>query len=368
MTTVRDLHSQAMQLAQSAMVARHEGDTQRAEELARRAYELEEQAVALVPPGPASEPTLSILYRSAASLALQSGQYDLAQRQIAKGLLGYPPREIRRELKHLEREIDFRLLLHEKGFRLEDAEFELSVEGDAVGPGTVYYSEFIRRLEFAHKQLDRTIQRLMKKDYQLVGRIAERYRPFTVVLSAPEAGSFAVSIKLATPEDKPPPLFPEASEVVDVVIKGIQFVDAGDEAALRSLIPEEGYYRSFLSIAHDMAPDGERISAVRFRSKSRTASLTRQASETIPMPALEPEDTEARRERVVAQGILDYASSRRGQFIGLSPKEGPPYKIAVTEGMDDVVRAHYGSMVSIAGLYDLDEKLILLEEIREIDE
>jgi len=357
-----------MQLAQSAMVARHDGDTERAVELARQAYDLERQAVNLVPERKGSEPTFSIMHGSAASLAYHSEQYDLAQRHIAQALSGYPSTELRRELKKLDRDIDFRLSLRDAGVVLKEDELQLSVEGTAVGVGTVLYSEFIARLENAHTQIERTVQRLMKKDYQRSGRIAERYRPFTVVLSAPTAGSFGVSIKLATPEEKEPILFPQASEIIDEVIKGIELVNAGQEDALRALIPEKGYYTSFLSVARDMAPDGERITAVRFASKSRAASLTRQPSEIVPMPEARPEEAEPKREPLALEGTLDYASSRRGQVIGLTTEEGRRYTIAVEEGMDDVVRAHYGRLVFVAGLYDFEEEHMLLEQIHGINE
>ncbi len=368
MTTVRDLHSQAMQLAQLAMVARHEGDTERAQDLARRAYNLEAEAAVLVPEEEASEPTLSILHRSAASLAYQCGEYELAQRQIAKGLSGHPPPEIKRELKTLFRDIDFQLLLHERGVRLDDAELELLLEGDAVGPGTVFYSEFIDRLQATYTQLNRTVQRLMKKDYQDRGRVADLYKPFTTVLSAPKAASFSVSIKLASPEDKEPLLFPQAAEVIHAVVEGTELVNAGDEAALRKLIPEPLYYRAFVLTARDMAPDGERISAVRFIAESRTASLTNLPSELVPAPALEAPEEGPRREPIAVEGILDYASSRKGQVIGLTTEDGRTYNIAVEEGIDDVVRSYYGRRVAVTGLYDLESKQIIPEGIRGLRE
>ena len=47
------------------------------------------------------EPGLSILYRSAASLAIQCGRYREAEQLIAKALSGNPTNEIARELREL---------------------------------------------------------------------------------------------------------------------------------------------------------------------------------------------------------------------------------------------------------------------------
>ena len=91
MTTVKELHDKAMRLAHLALVARHNQEWTQAEDLAREACKYETQAADLVPEGQASEPTRSILYRSAASLAYQSKDFRMAERLIIKGLLGYPP-------------------------------------------------------------------------------------------------------------------------------------------------------------------------------------------------------------------------------------------------------------------------------------
>src|SRR3712207_2893391 len=96
-TSVRSLHDEAMELSQQALVARNAGDVRRAEELARQACALEAQAAELVPEGKGSEPTRSILYRSAASLAYQCKEYRMAQQLVAKGLAGYPPPRIEQE-------------------------------------------------------------------------------------------------------------------------------------------------------------------------------------------------------------------------------------------------------------------------------
>ena len=106
MSTVRKLHDKAMKLAQLSLVARHEGKTEQAEELARQAYECESQAAELVPEDKSSEPTRSILYRSAASLAYQCRELSTAQRLIGKGLSGYPPPQIEQELKDLYEQVN----------------------------------------------------------------------------------------------------------------------------------------------------------------------------------------------------------------------------------------------------------------------
>ena len=99
MHTVRSLHDEAMELAHHALVARQMGDLERAATLVREAFGLEAQAVDLVPGGADSEPTRSILYRSAAWLALDANLPAEAIRLAERGLAGSPPAAIAVELE-----------------------------------------------------------------------------------------------------------------------------------------------------------------------------------------------------------------------------------------------------------------------------
>lgn len=97
-STVHELHNEAMKLAQLAKVARANGQLQSAKDLSSQAYKLEFQAAARLSKNDASEPTRSILYLSAASLALQCEQSLIALQFAAEGLSGNPPYKIRQAL------------------------------------------------------------------------------------------------------------------------------------------------------------------------------------------------------------------------------------------------------------------------------
>lgn len=106
MSGVRELHDKAMRLAQLAMVARHKRKWDEAEALAREACEYESQAADLVPHEEASEPTRSILYRSAAWLAYDAKEFQKTRCLIATGLAGHPSPRIETELTDLLAKID----------------------------------------------------------------------------------------------------------------------------------------------------------------------------------------------------------------------------------------------------------------------
>jgi hypothetical protein len=99
---VNKLHDTAMDEAEYAFMARRRGDEAKAQGHFRKAYELEAQAAHLVA-SLETEPTRSVLHRSAASLAYNCGEYREAEKLIATALLGNPPKEIATELRDLMR-------------------------------------------------------------------------------------------------------------------------------------------------------------------------------------------------------------------------------------------------------------------------
>jgi len=340
-----------MELAQQAMVARYRGELEQAEALAFDAYKYEAQAADLVPYGEPSEPTRSILYRSAASLAYQCKELQAAQRLVAKGLSGYPPPDVEHELKTLYEQVKFEYYLQERSARLEDEDLELSMQGDAVGSGMIFYDAFIKRIERTKSLIDRTVQRLSGREYQLAGRVAEIYKPFVPALSVPRAGSFAITFKLLSSIGQIPLLF-DAAQVIDQLISGMEFINDLNESGLRAQISDEGYYRHFVSMAREIAPDEEKISLVGFTSSRRTVRLSRRRSDIVFPSDIEATVETSEREPISVEGILDYAKSRAEDVIGLTTKDNRHYMVQVREGLEDLVKAYFGDWVIVTGMLE----------------
>lgn len=106
MSKVEKLHTDAMDIAEEAFCLQRRGNADKATELFVQALELERQAAASLPLSDESEPTRSILYRSAASLAYNALRYDMALSLIEEGLKGSPPSDVEEELSSLRNEID----------------------------------------------------------------------------------------------------------------------------------------------------------------------------------------------------------------------------------------------------------------------
>ncbi|MCX6366940.1 MAG: hypothetical protein NTX57_09545 [Armatimonadetes bacterium] len=113
--TTFELHNRAMALAEEADAQRKAGEDEKADQLLSEAFLLEkEAAMRVMPEQENSEPSRSVLYRSAASLALECDKVRDAERLIAIALSGNPPEEIAEELRDLWIEVFRRLRPAEK--------------------------------------------------------------------------------------------------------------------------------------------------------------------------------------------------------------------------------------------------------------
>jgi len=108
MSRAQLLHESAMEFADKALASRRRGDEDAARALFQQAFDREKQAALSVAGRRNFEPTRSILFRSAASLALESGNLRDAEKMVCSALSGDPPEEIAEELRDLLERVHFR--------------------------------------------------------------------------------------------------------------------------------------------------------------------------------------------------------------------------------------------------------------------
>ena len=101
----KDVHFKAMAISQEAFVCAINGKTEEAIPLYEQAFELERQAALSLLDREDIEPTRSILFRSAAALAMECYKYRDAEKMIGLGLSGNPPEDVAEELRDLFDEI-----------------------------------------------------------------------------------------------------------------------------------------------------------------------------------------------------------------------------------------------------------------------
>ncbi len=94
-----EMHQKAMDWANKAVLAEKQNKQHQAKTYFQAAFESEKQAAMLLMFDFVKEPSRSVLFRSAAFLAIKAGQYREAERMAAFGLCGNPPEEIADELR-----------------------------------------------------------------------------------------------------------------------------------------------------------------------------------------------------------------------------------------------------------------------------
>lgn len=93
------LHQKAMDLAHKAIKAEKQQLITLAKATYKEAFEAEKQAALTLMFDFSKEPSRSVLFRSAAFLAIKAELYREAERMAAFGLCGNPPDEIAHELR-----------------------------------------------------------------------------------------------------------------------------------------------------------------------------------------------------------------------------------------------------------------------------
>lgn len=345
MTTVRELHEQAMTFAQNALVLRERGKHAEAIELARQATALEVKAASVLEKTREDEPTRSILYQSAASLALQSEQLELAERLIADGLSGFPQPRLRHELKALLDRVDFQLHLREQGSMLSGDRFLIVLKGRAVGEGSVAYSEVHKRMEAGISLLKRASLRLQNQPYQPQGKAPTSLNLFEPVLHAPRAGSFSIEIELAMKDASTRSLFTSSDKIIADVVTSVGMVQRDEYDNLRSRIPDEPYFNHFCAMARELAPDGANVSMVDISGAGEEVAFTRTRSDINRSPATTNEQSRVIQSEHV--GTLVRGNSYRKSTIGLQDDDGQMREVLVREGLDELVRNYFGVRVRI---------------------
>ena len=112
MSRTEELHNKAMDLAAQAMTCRARRRDQEAVSLFKSALDNELAAFKAARP---VEPTRSVLLRSAATLALQCRETELAEKLAAQGLSGDAPPELAAELRDVLEQANFDRYLQVKG-------------------------------------------------------------------------------------------------------------------------------------------------------------------------------------------------------------------------------------------------------------
>lgn len=347
-----------MDYADEADAAKRAGEGERARELFSQALELETQAAEFAD----AEPARSILYRSAATLALDCKLHRRAEILAATGLVGSPPSDIAEELRDVIDRANFERHLSLKGEELTDDQLQLSLSGKVVSHGIILTEAFVQRIKDFELLVIRTAERMRQLPFREGGRPKQQIaESFSLYMSPARAKSYAVTLQVGVPADQVEQpeltLLSDKSQVIDELLECLTLMNEGEQGKLAERFREPAYYRNFVAVTKRFAPDGEQIKLVgltRLRGNNEEQLGFVRPQETITNIPPDPSDNTRRGSvPITITGRLKYADDISKQEIKLLPlgDNKNAKTIIVPEGyMDDIVRPLWGSTVKVTGV------------------
>ena len=377
MTDIFDWHNTSMKMAENAMVARIRGDHALSIEYFREALKLETQAASMLQSDSEAEPTRSILYRSAASLALECSEWREAERLASAGLSGYPPAEIIEELREVHKQTLFMNRLEKKGLVLEANELTISIAGAGAGTGIAQSDIVLDRLSNFKTLAERTADRIGYLPYRVAGqsKISSKYPVF---IRAFTPGSFNITLTIGRPDQLLLPGFESSIPAVDIIreiLNCIQLLNQRQEHLLRERISDPAYFNNFVVLMNKIAPDGDAVQSVGFTThqdgKQHSVQLLRKQAEIsrIPKSASEKDENWNTGEIREIAGKLRYADAIKYETSGsikLLNEEGKRIAIKVPQGMDDIIGPLWSQQVIATVSYH--KNIYQLVDIRRADQ
>ena len=344
-----------MEFADESFVARLEKDRERYLHFTRLALEKEAAAADLMTDEDI-EPTRSVLHRSAATLAYRCELYEEAKRLIYRALAGNAPADIEDELNDLLGNVKLALA----GWQLRKHELQMSLEGNEVGYGFVSVNELTSRAktipEMVQIAVKSGIRQLENYTQDMLDNVKE-VAPYIVGFSP---GSFKLSLRFGTPLQSELPGFEEFDEIIEPFLENLRLFDRGEYDALEENIIDPFDFRDFVNSAKELAPDGDKISTVKFQARVgdqvQIVSFKRLQRELreVPLPQLpatvgEPKPTATEKDEV-QKGVLRVADALGKTECVLVTDEDKKWTIEGPEDtMDEIVRAYFKRRVEVVG-------------------
>ncbi len=340
-----------MLYAQDALVQRVSGNEDAYRQLNQMAFSIElNAAMSLVAAD--REPMRSLLFKSAAAMALNAQMFRDAEKMIGYGLAGNPPDSIAEEMRNLFEDIKFHRSIEEAGKSLSRNSLRLSIDGTGVGLGWVESGEFIRRFQALTNMVYRSAQRMLNiatMGRQVPEDILNKYAPY---LGAATAGSFKIDIRFMKTDPDQTALFDEMEPSVFLdVVENLDLINTGQNVTLREKMGDNEFYLNFVQLSKVVAPDGDRIKSVVVTTQGVGAEKTvymRKPKSDYPRFKKQSESAGIRKgKELVAVGKLKIADAEANRIKVIDVKDGSEstYFINVDAGLVDIVKLYFDTRV-----------------------
>jgi len=353
---LQDLHIKAISIADEAFIKKFNGKLDDAKLLFKKAFRFEKEAALVAQKKNIGEPTISVLLKSAVSLAINAEEFREGEKLISIALYGDPPFEIAEELRNLLEEIYFQRHLQLKGVTLNPSELQLVIAGRGIGYGMAKSVEVFDRINIFEKITLRTFERKTGKPFREKGNVAKEIKMnFQPYLSVPRAASIAFTIRLGgNYEQLKFSGFENSIEIIDDIVDNISLVNQGDFITLKEKIKDEVYFKNFVGLSKELAPDGKEINLVGLtitrNGKEKNVQFTRMRNDINSSVFIdETELNQNENKRIDIAGRLSAADEDKSN-IRLTLDNGVKYSVTVPEGLGDIVKKYWGEQVKISGI------------------
>lgn len=340
MTDTAALHDDAMEAADRGDRARRSGNHRDARAHFLHALELERRAA----DAEHTEPSRSILYRSAAWLALEAEDAAEAERLAACGLSGIGVVErVKFELRAVAEEA--RLRLHQPlPPPTAASSVTLHLEGPSIGFGCAADTDVQPRVAAIRHMLVRTAERVTGVPFRRRGgaprQVVKQLNPRVQYA----AGSVVAQVVLGGDQ---PELWDANAAIVTRVREGLDVFHRQGSAGLEALIDDPDYLENFAMLATQLGPDGARVSSVDVLASTAAGALPvirlRQRRPTEPRSQMRDVGERKTRELVGELRAADETGSKRTIKIADGLRS---HTVVVRDAvMEDIVRPLYGERV-----------------------
>ena len=354
---IRELHNKAMELAALADFQKAQENKDNAMSLYEQSYSLEYEAAMNAYKSNIGEPSVSILLRSAASLAMICKKLREAEKLIALALSGEPPWEIAEELRNLLENVNFHRHLEVNGTELSDNEVQLVIAGNGVGFGYAKTDEIMKRIDCFKNLTARTIERLSGKSFRKGGPMSPEYKKMVnnAYISSFQAASMAFRIKFGNPSIPIIPGLGSYETIIDDITENISLINDNKIDTLKNKITDTAYFNNFLALTKELAPDGNTVSLFGITSikqgqerKTFLKERREKISETIRINQDEDSDSNDVIEKGSNQtvsGVLKIANATTN--IVEIIVDGTKIKLKVPDGLSDIVKKYWDEKVVV---------------------
>jgi len=345
-----------MKFADEADLAKLFGERAKFLQLTKQAFEKEKAAADLMKDIDV-EPSRGVLHRSAATLAWRCGLFDQSEKLIYRALAGNPRSDIEWQLKDLLGTVN----LAKEGIHLGEGQLLFSLHGSQIGYGKAAVEELTSRAPSIATMLRISATSALKDVRDAVSRKQPELGDIPVFIEGLAAGSCIVKLRLGEPIQESLPGFGRFNDAIKPFLENMNLLGQGETYELEKTIDDPIEFRDFVKASIELAPDGEKISSVKFQSvidghlKVVSLHTTQSTLEGLQLPRVPSVESrlEVTEQAIVKTGVLRVGNALDNEVKTLcilaTDGEGN-WHIEGTEDLkDEIVRQYFKRRIVVHG-------------------